>query len=188
MHISSPSWASFHAPISPIRPSHQGHQAKLCVIQLPTSSVFYTVVYICQCYSFLLLHTLLSLPCPHIPSLYLHLYSCPANSFINTIFLDIIYTLFLTYFPLYVRLYIHPPQSNWLTFITFYSVEIPYIFSFWLTSLCIAGSEFIHLSPTYSNWLLFMAEYILYIYIYMCVCVCVYYTYIYICIPIYIPL
>ena len=46
------------------------------------------------------------------------------------------------------------------------SLQIPFIcviirylyFSFWLTSLCIMGSSFVHLIRTYSNVFLFMAE------------------------------
>ena len=54
-----------------------------------------------------------SLPCPHVSSLHLHPYSCPANRFIHTIFfLDsthmrsytVFLFLFLTYFTPYGRL------------------------------------------------------------------------------------
>ena len=61
---------------------------------------------------------LLPLLCPQICSLCLLLHCCPANRIISTIFLDSIYMsqytififLFLTYFPLYNRLYVHPPH------------------------------------------------------------------------------
>ena len=45
------------------------------------------VVYICQCYS-LSLSSLLPLLCPQVCFLCLYLYSCPANRFVSTIFLD----------------------------------------------------------------------------------------------------
>ena len=48
------------------------------------------VVYICQCYSLSSSHPLLPLLCPEVHSLYLHLYSCPANRFTSTIYLDTI--------------------------------------------------------------------------------------------------
>ena len=44
-----------------------------------------------QCYSLSLPHPLLPQLCPQVHSLQLHLYSCPANRFISTIFLDSIY-------------------------------------------------------------------------------------------------
>ena len=56
------------------------------------------------------------------------------------------------------------------------------LFSFWLTSLCIIGSRFIHLIRIDSNVFLFMAEYIHIYIVCVCVCVCVYvciYIYIY---------
>ena len=53
----------------------------------------------------------------------LHLHCCPANKFISTIFLDSIYMHYIQYL----------------------------FFSFWLTSLCIIGSRFIHLIRTDSH-------------------------------------
>ena len=53
-------------------------------------------VYICQCYSLTLSHPLLLL-CLQVHFLHLHLYLCPANRFIRTIFLDSIFLhVFLT--------------------------------------------------------------------------------------------
>ena len=78
-------------------PTHLGHHRAPswapCVIQqVPTSYLFYTW----QCRYVnpnLSIHpTPPSLfPCPHIHSLQLRLYSCPANRFIYTIFLDSTY-------------------------------------------------------------------------------------------------
>ena len=68
-------------------------------------------------------------PCPQVHSLCLHLYSCPASRFFrNIFFLDSIYTcqltvfvlLFLTYYTLYDRLQVHPPNYKKLKFISFY--------------------------------------------------------------------
>ena len=98
-------------------------------------------VYICQCYSLTLSHPLLLL-CLQVHFLHLHLYLCPANRFIRTIFLDFIYMceytlfffLFLSYFTLYNRLYVHPPQFKSLTFVPFYGwiifhcVYVPQLF------------------------------------------------------------
>ena len=87
------------------------------------------VVYICQCYFLSSSHLLLPPLCPHAHSLHLHLYSCPADTFISTIFLDsVIYVL------------------------------IQFFFCFWFTSFCIAYFKFIHLTRTASHSFLFMAE------------------------------
>ena len=75
-------------------------------------------------------------PCPWIYSLCLFLHCCPVNKFFSTVFLYSIY------------------------------VSIWYLsFSFWLTSLCIIGSRFIHLIRTDSNalfhgWVIFHCVYI----------------------------
>ena len=71
--------------------------------------------------------------CPHVHSLRLHLYSCPAPSSSEPLlfiylFLDSIYMcqhtvfvlLFLTYCTLYDRLQAHPPHYKSLNFISFY--------------------------------------------------------------------
>ena len=62
--------------------------------------------------------------CPLDPSQCLRLCFFSVNRFISSIFLDSISMcsymmfvfLFLTYFTLYNRLYVHPPLSNWLKF------------------------------------------------------------------------
>ena len=48
-------------------------------------------MYICRCYSLNSSHPLLPTLGPQVCSLHLHLYSCPANQSISTIFLDSIY-------------------------------------------------------------------------------------------------
>ena len=80
------------------------------------------LVYICQCYPLHSTNPLLPLLCLQVCSPRLCLYSCPANRFISTIFLDSIYMCvnigylfysFLTYLTLYKRLWVHAPQFNW---------------------------------------------------------------------------
>ena len=51
-------------------------------------SVLYIVMFMFQCYSLNLFHSLFLPLCPQVQSLQLHLYFCPANRFISTIFLD----------------------------------------------------------------------------------------------------
>ena len=94
-------------------------------------------IYMFQCYSLNSSHPLLTPLCPQICPFCLHLYSCPANGFISMIFLDSIYT------------------CQYMIF-----------FSFWITSLCITGSRFIHFIRTDLNVFFFMAE--LYSIVYMC--------------------
>ena len=120
-----------HPPTShPSRISQSTKLSSLCCIAASHQlSTLHMVVYICQCYSLNSSHS----PFPAVstsPSLLLHLYSCPANRFICTIFLDFILC-----------------------------VNIQYLFfSFWLTSLCITGSRFIHLTSTDSNLFLFIVS------------------------------
>ena len=73
---------------------------------------------------------------PHVCSLCLHLRCCPADRFISTILLG----------SLYICVY-----RQYL------------FFAFWITSLCIAGSRFIHLLRSASNAFSFMADIPLYI-------------------------
>ena len=90
----------------------------------------YIYIYICmyQCYSPILPHPLLPSLYPQTHSLCLHLYSCPANRLISTIFL-----------------------------IPCICISIQYLF-LWITSLCITGSSFIHFTIMDFNSFLFMAE------------------------------
>ena len=69
--------------------------------------------------------------CPHVDSLCLHLYSCPADRFFCTIFLDSIYIC----------------VNIWYLF-----------FSFWLTSLWMTDSGFIHITTNDPIYFLFMAK------------------------------
>ena len=119
--------------LPPCQPSRSAQGTKLSFPCFPLT-VLHMVVYTCQCYSLSSSHPLISLLCLQVCSLHLCLYSFPANTFISTVSLDYIYVcywcvkyrktifvfLFLTGFTLYNRLYIHPPQFKWLTFIPFY--------------------------------------------------------------------
>ena len=76
-------------------------------------------------------HPLLPPLCPQVCSLCLRLYCCPTNRFVSTIFLD--YStymceyaifVFLSYFTLYNRLWVHPPHYHRLKFVPFYGREI----------------------------------------------------------------
>ena len=85
IRISPPSWTS---PIPPSRSSQGPELSSLCFIAgSHYLSVSHMVVYICQSQSPSSSHPPLPpRPSPHIRSL--RLYSCPANRFICTIFLD----------------------------------------------------------------------------------------------------
>ena len=101
------------------------------VIQQLTISYINIVMYMFQCYSLISSHPILLPLYPRVCCLCLSLYSCPANRFISTIFLDSIYIC----------------------------LNIRYLFfSFWLISFCMASSSFIHITRTDSNVFLFMAE------------------------------
>ena len=91
---------------------------------------------ICVTYGNVSFHGTLSIqltlpPSTYVYSLCLFFLCCPVSKFFSTIFLDSIY--------IYVRMW-------YLSF------------SFWLTSLCIIGSRFIHLFRTDSNVIILMAE------------------------------
>ena len=100
----------------PFHPSRSSQSAWMgppcCITTFHQPSNLHKVVYICQSYFLYSSHSFLPLLCPHVHSLYLHLYSSPANRFINAFFLDSIYMnqyvifvfLFLTYLTLYNRL------------------------------------------------------------------------------------
>ena len=85
-------------------------------------SFLHLVMYMFQCYSLESSHPLLPPNCVQKSVLYVCLLCCPASRVISTIFLvlDSIYMheyvifvfLFLTYFPLYNRLWVHPPHWN----------------------------------------------------------------------------
>ena len=100
-------------------------------------SVLHLVMYMFQCYSLNLSHPLLPPLCPQVCSLCLRLCCCSANRFIST----------LSRFQIYAIIY-----------------DICFPFSD-LTSLCITGSRFIHLTRTDFKIFLFMANIPLYIYV-----------------------
>ena len=94
-------------------------------------SISHMVTYMFQCYSLKSSYPRLLLQSPKVCSLYLYLFCCLAYRVIITIFLNSIYIC----------------------------VNILYwSFSFWLTSLCIIGSSFIHLIRTDLNAFFLMAE------------------------------
>ena len=73
--------------------THLGHYRAptwaLCALQqVPTSSLFYTWVYMSIFLSQFVLPSPPPTPCPHTYSLHLHLYSSLGNRFLCTIFLD----------------------------------------------------------------------------------------------------
>ena len=93
--------------------------------------IFCVVMHMFQCYALSLSHPLLPPLSPRGSSLCLCLLCYTEHRVINTIFLDSIYIC----------------------------VNMQYLFfSFWLTSLCIIGSRFIHLIRTDSNVFLFIGE------------------------------
>ena len=91
IHIYPPFWASlpFRHPTAP------GHHRALgwapyVICGLPYS-ILHKVMYKFQCYSLYPSHPLFPLLCPQVCPVRLHLYSCPADRFICTIFLYSIY-------------------------------------------------------------------------------------------------
>ena len=119
-------------------------------------------------------------PCPKVYSLSLFLQCCPANKFFCTIFLGFVYMhcvcvcvcvlvaqscLFATPWGVYPTRLLHPcnfPGKNTgmgCHFLLHICISKWYLsFTFWLTSLCIIGSRFIHFIRTDSNAFLYMAE------------------------------
>ena len=87
IHISPPSYPPTHTS----RLSQSPWLSFLCYTTTIQLSILQMVIYAFQCYSLNLSRPLLSLLCPQVYFLGLHLYSCPANRFISTIFLDFIY-------------------------------------------------------------------------------------------------
>ena len=106
---------SCHPPSHPSRLSQSTRLSSLCYTA-GSHQLFYTWQSIYVKPNLPVHPTLLFPPCPHVHSLCLHLYSCPANRFICAIFLDSTYIrqytifvfLFLAYFTLYDRLQVHP--------------------------------------------------------------------------------
>ena len=96
-----------------------------------TGNPFHMVIYMFQCYSLKSSYPRLLPQSPKVCSLHLCLFCCLAYSVIITIFLNSIYICLSILY---------------------------WCFSFWLTSLCIIGSSFIHLIRTDSNAFFLMAE------------------------------
>ena len=98
IHPSSPEPPPTHPHPTPLGP-HSAKLSSLCYTaasrELPVSHtvVYMCIVYMCICVTAnLQIHPMLFFPpCSQVHSLRLHLCSCPANSFISTIFLDSIY-------------------------------------------------------------------------------------------------
>ena len=98
--------------------SHRAGLSSLCLQQLSTRCLSHTRWRACFHPTFSVHPTLSSALCPQVWSLHLHLHSSPADSFISTVFLDSIYMhwytifvfLFLIYFTLYNRIWVHPPH------------------------------------------------------------------------------
>ena len=134
VYMSSPSWTPSHL-LPHLIP--QGHPSAPALSTLPHASnldwqsVSHMIIYIFQCYSLQSSHPR---PLPQSPkdcSIHLCLFCCLLYRVNITIFLNSIYMCVNI-------LYWH--------------------FSFWLTSLCIIGSSYIHLSRSDSNAFFLMAE------------------------------
>ena len=102
-------------------------------------STLHVIIYMFQCYSLKSSHPLLLPHSPKVCSLHLCLFCCLIYRVIIIIFLNYIY--------------ICVNILHWC-------------FSFWLTSLCIIGSSFIHLIRTDSNAFFFIAEWYSIVYMY----------------------
>ena len=136
----------FQTSLPSASPSHSSacHRAPVWVPwvtqQTSIGYLFYIRYYKFPCYC---LHTSHLLPPtlpprPQVCSLCLFLHCCPENKFISATFLDTIICI-----------------SIWYLY-----------FSFWLTSLCIIGSRFVHLIRTDSNAFLFYSWVIFHVYLY----------------------
>ena len=125
--VSPPSWTLSHLPSYPFLPGCQRVPALGSPHHMSNShwlSILHLVIYMFQRYSLKSSHPLLLPLSPKVCSLCLCLLCCPAHRLIFTIFLDFIHI--------------------W--------INIWYLsFSFWLISLCIIGSRFIHLIRTDAN-------------------------------------
>ena len=120
-------------PLHTCPPSRSSQSTRLASLNYTETShhlfILHIMVYICQCYFNFWTQPPLPLLGPQVCFLILSLQSFPVNSFITIIFPDSIY------------------------------VTIQYLFfSFWLTSLWITGSRFIHLTTIDLNQFFFMYE------------------------------
>ena len=126
-----PSLLSLPLTQSPSHPARSCQSPRLnspCLYSGFPLPILHKLIDIFQCSSLSSSHPLLT-HCVHKSNLYVSFWSCPANRFIGTTFLDSICVCSYRIF-----------------------------FSFWLTLFCIRDSRFFHLSSTGSNLLLFMAE------------------------------
>ena len=119
IHLSLSFWTSSHHLHPTPFNHHKAQSWAPCISPI--------VMYMFQCYSPNCSHVSLPCLCPQVHSLCLHLYSCPENRFISTIFLD-------------CHIYI--------------CINIWYLFSFCLISLCI--TDIIHFRSTDSNSFLYI--------------------------------
>ena len=143
IHLSSPSCCLLHP--TPLDHHSAPYWVPCVTQQLPTSYLFYTWFYM---YIYIYINATLSI-CPafflhyiHKSHLHLHLYSCSENRFINTICLDSIY--------IYICVCV---------FI--------FVFSFWLTSVWMTDSRFIHITANDPVSLLYMAIKYSMVYVYL---------------------
>ena len=118
-------------PVSQGHPSAPALSTLLHALNLDWWSVSHMLIYIFQCYSLKSSQPCLLQQSPKVCSLHLCLFCCLAYRVIITIFLNSIYIC--------------------INILHWY-------FSFWLTSLCIIGSNFIHLIRTDSNAFFLIAE------------------------------
>ena len=129
-HLEAPSYLLPH-PILQGHPSVPALRTLSHASNLDWRSISHMVICMFQCYSIKSSHPRLLLQGPKVCSLYLCLFCCLAYRVIIAIFLN--YTCMC--------------------------IDILYCcFSFWLTSLCIIGSSFIHLIRTDSNAFFLIAE------------------------------
>ena len=124
----------FHLPPHPVPQGHPSAPALSNLshaLKLEWLSISHMVIYMRQCYSIKSSHPRLLPWSPKVCSLYLFLFCCFTFRVIITVFLNFIYIC----------------------------VNILYwCFSFWLTSLCIKSSSFIHLIKTDSNVFFLIVE------------------------------
>ena len=105
-------------------------------------SLLHTVMYMFQCYFLTSSHPLLPLLCPQACSLCLcHCSGLQIGSSVPFIYI-------------YIYIYICACVCVYICI----NIQNLFFFSFWLTSFCIIGSRFTHLTRTDSNLFLFMAE------------------------------
>ena len=134
VYMCSPSWTPSHLPPHPIPQGHPSAPALSALshaLNLDWRSISHMAIYIFQCYSLKSSHPHFLLQSPKVCSLHLCLFCSLAYRVIVTIFLNFIYICISVLY---------------------------WCFSFWLTSLCIIGSSFIHLIRTDSNEFFLTAE------------------------------